>query len=75
MSKLTPMQKLTKILDRCLDKGSLYKNLTPYEMKLLIELQIFKHLTTFDSNVDNVAKELGFEVKLDEQGINYEIYL
>lgn len=74
MSKLTPMQKLTKILDRCLDNGNfLYKNLTPYEMKLLIELQIFKHLTTFDSKVANVAKELGFEVKLDEQGINYEI--
>ena len=75
MGKLTPMQKLTKILITCQDKGKLYKNLTPYEMKLLIELQIFKHLTTFDSNVANVAKELGFSVELDEQGINYEISL
>ena len=73
MSKLTPIEKLTKILIACQDKGKLYKNLSPYEMNLLIELQIFKHLITFDTNVANVAKELGFEVKLDEQGINYEI--
>ena len=73
MKKSTPIQKLEKIIDDLCDKGKPYKKLSLYEMRLLQELYYFEYLITFDTTVANVARELGFNVELDEKGINYEI--
>ena len=75
MKKLIPIQKLEKIIDDLCDKGKTKKKLSLHEMRLLQELYYFEHLITFDTTVANVARELGFNVELDEKGINYEISL
>lgn len=72
-NKLTPIQKLEKIIDDLYDKGKPFRKLSLYEIRLLQELYYFEHLITFDTTVANVARELGFNVELDEKGINYEI--
>lgn len=69
------IKRLEKIIDNYCDKGKAYKNLSPYEMRLLQKLYYFEHLITFDTAVANVAKQLGFYVELDQDGINYEIYI
>lgn len=77
MSKLTPIEKLERIVDDWADNGKRYKKLTPYEMNMLIDVcaaVAFGHeFLTFNSAVANVAKSLGFKVKEDEHRINYEI--
>ena len=73
MRKVAPIQKLEKIIDDWCDNGKPYKKLSLYEMRQLQKLYYFEHLITFDTTVANVARELGFNVELDEKGINYEI--
>lgn len=77
MKKDIPIKKLEKIVDNWADNGKRYKKLTPYEMNTLISMYAaldFGHeFSTFISAVACVAEELGFEVKLDEHGVNYEI--
>jgi hypothetical protein len=77
MKKLTPIQKLEKIVDDWTDNGKRYKKLTPYEMNMLIDVYAavdFGHeFLTFNSAVANVAESLGFKVKEDEHKVNYEI--
>ena len=70
-----PLKRLERIIDDFCDKGKTYKKLTPYEMRLLQELYYFEHLITFNTSVANVAKSIGFNVELDDNGINYEISL
>lgn len=77
MNKLTPLQKLEKITDEWID-GKRYKKLTPFEMDALLEMyETIKNergpFVTFLSAVAEVAEGIGFNVELDEQGINYEI--
>ena len=77
MSKLTPIEKLEKIVDDWTDNGKRYKKLTPYEMNMLINVYAavdFGHeFLTFNSAVAKVAESLGFKVKEDEHKLNYEI--
>lgn len=79
MKKLTPMQKLEKITDEWID-GKRYKKLTPFEMDALLAMyETIKNergpFVTFLSAVAEVAEGIGFKIQLDEDGVNYEIYL
>ena len=77
MKKVNPIKKLEKVVNAWADYGKRYKKLTPYEMNTLISLcsslASGHEFITFISAVANVAEELGFDVKLDDQGVNYEI--
>lgn len=77
MNKLTPIEKLERIVDDWTENGKRYKKLTPYEMNMLISVYAavdFGHeFLTFNSAVAKVAKSLGFKVQEDEHKLNYEI--
>ena len=77
MKKITPIQKLKKIVNEWNYNGKPYKKLTPYEMNMLISVCMYLDsghtFLTFNSAVAKVAESLGFKVKEDEHRLNYEI--